>query len=128
VKQKPPRPNDSCLLVLGANRVTNDGRWEIRLPAMFRAAYACEPDLMRAVRKTAVREREYWGAEKKAARDNQDAARWAKEQERLWLQRERAASLLVGWTAGSAPEQLETYYWPTEIAPALEWAISEVSP
>ncbi len=125
MSQLPPRPNASCLLHCRQNQVKNDRRWQIELPAVFAAAYAAQPDVMRHVRKTAVREREFWGDQKKTAREDRDLARFAKDEERLWLQRERAAGLLVSWTTGSKREELETYFWPCELAPALEWAISE---
>lgn len=127
MSDQPPRPNESPILHLDNNRRTGDRTWVIRIPAGFRASYACETETFRAIRKAAVKEREYWQSEKKSAQQNRDAARWAKEQERLWLQRERAAGLLVGWTDGHTPQELETYYWPVELAPALGWAISEAA-
>ena len=72
-------------------------------------------DFIKQLRKKCVAERlEFLDLKK------QHRCKSAKEMERVWLQRERAATLLINREEGPS---LDTYDWPIELAPALEFVI-----
>lgn len=118
------RPNDSHLIVGDCNRRTGDATWSIHLHAFIACEIHASQDTIRLIRKRCVKEREEWLAIKKSIRGPE--ARLAKTWERRWLRRERAATLLANYNDGHKPEELQTYYWPCELAPALEYVISEI--
>ena len=80
---------------------------------------------LRDIRKACVKEREEWTAIKKTLEG--PYAKWAKRHERLWQQREKAATLAVNFS--ECPKlkasETDTYHWPEELAPAVEYVLFE---
>lgn len=81
-------------------------------------------------RREAIRERDYWLDVKKSARDNRDLGRFAKDEERMWLGRYRAACLVLGYCydpGGDAPFRPiyggvdHTGQWPAELQDGVNW-------
>lgn len=117
------KPNESRLIKSDYNRVTNDNVWKIGVSALERCMMHDSEDVFRRVRKACVREREEWLAIKKTLRGPD--AKMAKEFDREWLRRERAATLLINYNAGTQKGDWDPYYWPCELAPAIEYCLSE---
>ncbi|MBA4338336.1 MAG: hypothetical protein C0421_05780 [Hyphomonas sp.] len=112
-------------VTLGAttNRMTGDPRPCVCIPMLIanELEHASAASI-RDIRKAAVREREAWAQiQKEAAPDDR---REAKAEVRAWTQRERAATLLLGRFEGASADA-DTYHWPVELCPALDFVIGE---
>lgn len=121
----PEKPNDSRLVRAGKNRKTNEETWQVCLGPTDTNALNEITGELRLVRKACVKERQEWLEIKKAIKGPD--ARFAKDWDRRWLRREKACTILIGHNEGDTPEDWQPYYWPTELAPAIEWALGEAS-
>lgn len=75
--------------------------------------YLCDAfDELNEYRKRCIREQDEWRAQKRVL------GRYAKDEERLWLRRERASKLILGWLFApdiGGCEFQEPYYWPEDL-------------